>query len=94
MRPSLVLLLVLVAGLVRAQATPAPAGGPYRIAREALPGGAQRAAAGPYQLTGALGQAQVDTLTGGGYVLRSGVLAALAPAGAAGERVFANGFEN
>jgi hypothetical protein len=96
MRPPLILilLLVLVAGLVRAQGTPAPVGGPYRMAREALPGGAQRSAAGSYLLTGALGQAQIDILAGGSYVLRNGVLAALAPAGDPGERVFANGFEN
>lgn len=81
------MLLVLAPARVPAQSS----GGPYRIKASVIAGGGRPIAAGPFQITGTIGQAATSTLAGGGHVLFDGFWAPVG--GVQGDRIFTNGFD-
>jgi hypothetical protein len=66
-------------------------GGSYVVAASAIAGGGATLAGGAFRLRGTIGQSSTATLNAGEYRVYGGFWP---PAGSAGDRIFANGFDS
>ena len=84
---------LVTAATAMAQGTPPPSGGPYRITKQVIAAGGERATGGIYALTGTVGQPATDTsaATGSGFRLSGGFHV---PAGPVPDGMFQDGFED
>jgi hypothetical protein len=89
MRTSMAFAAWLLASVALAQV---PSGGPYRLPKQVIAGGGERASGGSYQLTGTVGQSTTASITGSAYVLQQGFHSST-NTGSAPDPIFRNGFE-
>jgi hypothetical protein len=90
------LLLVVSAALAPAAPAPAQSGGGIRLDFNSIDGGAGRMSAGPFVLTGVIGQPETAAnapLQGGVFRLQPGVLAGVVAGGPVSDSIFSDSFE-